>query len=293
MQQAHAQLQALSKTQAIIEFNLDGIILYANENFLSAVGYTLEEIQGKHHSLFVDPGYAAGHEYRQFWANLRDGRFDSGEYKRFAKGGREIWIQGAYNPILDANGKAFKVVKFASDVTSTKLEKANFQGQLNAIEKSQAVIEFNLDGTVRTANENFLTALGYTLDEIKGKHHSLFVELGYANSPMYRDFWSRLNQGQFDAGEYKRIAKGGREVWIQASYNPIFDMNGKPFKVVKYATDVTAAKVQNADYEGQLAAISKAQATIEFDLEGTDRHRERQLPDDSGLFAGRSEGQAP
>jgi methyl-accepting chemotaxis protein len=268
LQQAYAQLQAIGRSQAVIEFDPNGTVLHANDNFLAAVGYTLDEIRGKHHSMFVDPGFGSGYEYRQFWANLRDGRFDAGEYKRIAKGGREIWIQASYNPVLDAKRHVVKLVKFATDITATKLEKADLQGQLKAISKAQAVIEFNLDGTVRTANENFLSVLGYSLEEIKGKHHSVFVEPGYANSSMYRDFWSRLNQGQFASGEYKRIAKGGREVWIQASYNPIFDMNGQPFKVVKYATDVTAAKIQNADYEGQLAAISKAQATIEFDLDG-------------------------
>ncbi len=262
------QINAISRSQAVIEFALDGTILNANENFLSALGYTFDEVKGRHHSMFVDPAYAQSLEYRNFWARLNEGKFDAGEYKRLGKGGREVWIQASYNPILDLNGQPFKVVKYATDVTATKLQNADYQGQLEAIGKSQAVIEFNLDGTIRTANENFLKTVGYSLDEIKGKHHRMFVEPDYANSAIYRDLWARLSQGQFEAGEFKRITKSGREIWIQASYNPIFDMNGKPFKVVKYASDVTAAKVRNADYEGQLAAISKAQATIEFDLEG-------------------------
>ncbi|MFN8707453.1 MAG: methyl-accepting chemotaxis protein [Planctomyces sp.] len=268
LRDSEGQATAINRSQAVIEFNFDGTIRTANENFLKTVGYTLEEIRGKHHCMFVDSAYAASHEYRQFWAELNEGRYGSGEYKRFGKGGKEIWIQASYNPILDLNGRPFKVVKYATDVTATKLQSADYQGQLNAIGKSQAVIEFNMDGTIRAANENFLSTVGYTLEEICGKHHSMFVDSAYANSLMYRDFWARLNQGHFDSGEYKRIARGGREVWIQASYNPILDLNGKPFKVVKYATDVTAAKVRNADYEGQLAAIGKAQATIEFDLEG-------------------------
>ncbi len=263
------QLNAINKVMAVIEFELDGTIITANENFLSAVGYSLEEIQGRHHRLFCEPSLAQSNEYRLFWEALARGEFQAGEYKRVGKGGAEIWIQASYNPIFDAAGKPFKVVKYATDVTAAKMQTADFQGQLNAIGKAQAVIEFNLDGSVITANENFLNCLGYSLDEIKGKHHRMFAEPAYAQSPEYRLFWEKLNRGEFDAGEYKRIGQGGKEVWIQASYNPIFDMNGKPFKVVKYATDVTAQKLQNADYEGQLAAIGKSQAVIEFKMDGT------------------------
>ncbi|MSR63059.1 MAG: PAS domain S-box protein [Planctomycetes bacterium] len=263
------QAAAISKAQAVIEFKLDGTILTANENFLTTLGYRLDEIQGKHHSMFVEPGYAAGSEYRQFWGDLAAGKFQAAEYKRIGKGGKEVWIQASYNPILDANGKPFKVVKFATDITATKLRNADYQGQLEAISKAQAVIEFKLDGTILTANENFLTTLGYRLDEIQGKHHSMFVESSYRTSNEYLQFWGDLAAGKFQAAEYKRIGKGCKEVWIQASYNPIHDTNGKPFKVVKFATDITAAKLRNADYQGQLEAISKAQAVIEFKLDGT------------------------
>ncbi len=268
---SQGQLSAISKSQAVIEFSLDGTILNANENFLRTLGYTLDEIKGRHHSLFVDDQYRNSPEYSAFWARLNRGEFDAGEYKRVGKGGREIWIQASYNPIFDMNGKPFKVVKYATDVTAQKLQYADFRGQIDAIGKSQAVIEFNLDGTILNANENFLKTLGYTLDEIKGRHHSMFVEESYRNSPQYREFWARLGRGEFDAGEYKRIAKGGREIWIQASYNPILDMNGKPFKVVKYASDVTTQKTQLADFTGQLEAINKAQAVIEFNMDGTIR----------------------
>ena len=263
------QLAAIHKAQAVIEFDLAGMVLNANENFLAVLGYTLEEIQGRHHGMFVDPAYRESTEYKQFWRDLNDGKFQAAEFKRIGKGGREVWIQASYNPIFDEQGKPFKVVKFATDVTARKLKDADYQGQIAAIGKAQAVIEFNLDGTVIHANDNFLKALGYTLDEIKGRHHSLFVEPAFRESGEYRQFWRDLNDGKFQAAEYKRIGKGGREVWIQASYNPIFDLNGKPFKVVKYATDVTATKLQNADYQGQIAAISKAQTVVEFNLDGT------------------------
>jgi len=263
------QIAAISKAQAVIEFDLDGTILTANENFLGAMGYSLEEIRGRHHRMFVDGPYAAGAEYRQFWERLNAGEFQAGEFKRFGKNAKEVWIHASYNPILDAAGKPFKIVKFATDVTQTKLKNADYHGQLAAISKAQAVIEFNLDGTILTANENFLAVMGYRLDEVAGRHHSMFVDAAYGSSAEYRQFWANLNAGQFQSAEYKRFGKGGKEVWIQASYNPIVDLNGKPFKVVKFATDVTATKLQNADYQGQLAAINKSQAVIEFNLDGT------------------------
>ena len=262
------QIAAIGKAQAVIEFNMDGTVITANDNFLKALGYTLEEVRGRHHSMFVDEAYKQSPAYKEFWMKLNRGEYDAAEYKRIGKGGREVWIQASYNPILDLDGRPFKVVKYATDVTGQKLLNADYQGQIVAIGKAQAVIEFNMDGTVITANSNFLGALGYSLDEIKGKHHSMFVEEAYRQSPAYTEFWARLNRGEYQAAEYKRIGKGGREVWIQASYNPILDLNGKPCKVVKYATDVTAQKLLNADYQGQIAAIGKAQAVIEFNMDG-------------------------
>jgi methyl-accepting chemotaxis protein len=263
------QLAAIHKAQAVIEFDLSGTVLSANDNFLSVLGYTLEEIKGRHHGMFVESAYRDSAEYKQFWRDLNDGKFQAAEFKRIGKGGKEVWIQASYNPIFDAQGKPFKVVKFATDVTGRKLRDADFQGQIAAIGKVQATIEFALDGSVISANDNFLKVLGYTLEEIKGRHHSLFVEPAYRESSEYKQFWHDLNDGKFQAAEYKRIGKGGKEVWIQASYNPILDLNGKPFKVVKFATDVTANKLKNADYQGQIAAIGKTQAAIEFDLDGT------------------------
>ncbi|MGQ3028207.1 MAG: methyl-accepting chemotaxis protein [Ferrovibrionaceae bacterium] len=264
-----AVAQALDKSQAIIEFEMDGSVRSANQNFLALMGYRLEDIVGKHHRLFVPADVAAGDGYRQFWAALSRGEYQAGEFKRLAKDGREVWIQGSYNPVFSADGKPVTIVKYASDVTQTKLAAADAAGQIAAIGKSQAVIEFNLDGTIITANQLFLDALGYRAEEIVGRHHRMFVDPAYAGSAEYRRFWETLGRGEYQAAEYKRIGKGGREVWIQASYNPIFDLNGRPFKVVKYATDVTAAKLKAADSAGQLAAIGKSQAVIEFDMDGT------------------------
>jgi methyl-accepting chemotaxis protein len=237
-----AQIAAINKVQAVIEFNLDGTILNANDNFLRVVGYNLPEIQGRHHRMFVEPNYADSHEYKEFWASLNRGEFQAAEFKRLGKGGKEIWIQASYNPIFDVDGKLYKVVKFATDRTVTKLKNADYEGHLAAISKSLATIEFKLDGTIVFANENFLSVLGYTLPEIQGRHHSLFVDPAYATSNEYKEFWAKLNRGEFQAAEFKRVGKGGKEVWIQASYNPVFDLNGKPYKVVKYATDITNAK---------------------------------------------------
>ncbi|WP_322011388.1 PAS domain-containing methyl-accepting chemotaxis protein [Paraburkholderia sp. J12] len=231
---------ALNRVQAVIEFDMQGIILHANDNFLATVGYTLDEVRGKHHRMFCDPDYAQGEAYRQFWEKLGRGEFDRGEYRRLGKGGREVWINASYNPVIGDDGRPYKVIKFATDVTAIKQQHAEYEGRQRAIDKAQAVIEFDTGGNVIKANQNFLDTLGYRFDEIQGKHHRLFCEETYAASPEYREFWAKLNRGEFDSGRYKRIAKGGRVVWIQATYNPIFDVNGRLYKVVKFAIDVTA-----------------------------------------------------
>ena len=377
------KLDALSRSQAIIEFSLDGTIVEANENFLNAMGYSLGEIQGQHHSMFVEPDYKESSEYRSFWDALRRGEFQSGTYKRFGKGGREIWIQASYNPILDANGKPFKFVKFAVDVTDAQLaaREATFKssafagssvammmvdrdfmvtyvnestkellaknteafreiwpsfdpnaivgscidmfhknpahqrqllsdpsrlpyrtditvgdfkfalnvsavfdaqrnyvgnvlewadvtttrmnaGMLDALDRSQAVIEFSLDGTILNANQNFLSAMGYSLDEVRGQHHSIFVEQEYKNSTEYRAFWDSLARGEYQSDEYQRVAKGGREIWIQASYNPILDGNGNPFKVVKFASDITDVVMQRRRDEAERQERAAALALV-------------------------------
>jgi methyl-accepting chemotaxis protein len=254
-----AQAAAISRAQAVVEFNLDGTVVAANENFLNALGYSLDEIRGKHHSLFMPPDERGTAGYRAFWAALNQGESRAGEFKRIGKGGKEVWILASYNPVLDEKGKTFKVVKFATDVTQQKLKTADLAGQLAAIDKAQAVIEFNMDGTIITANHNFLATLGYGLSEIRGKHHRLFMPPDERDSAAYRDFWAALNRGDYRAGEFKRIGKGGREIYIQASYNPILDLNGKPFKVVKYATDTTRqvlVRMGNERVRGMMESVA-------------------------------------
>jgi len=235
----HGVLEAFDRSQAIIEFGLDGTIIRANANFLGVLGYTAEEVTGKHHRIFCDASYVASGAYGDFWAKLRRGEFDAGVYRRLRKDGREVWIQATYNPVFDTEGRPYRVVKLATDITEQKNQSAEAEGKLRAIDKAQAVIEFDLDGHVIAANKNFLDVLGYSLQEIQGKHHRIFCDPAYVSTPAYQDFWAKLRRGDYDAGIYRRITKDGGDCWIQATYNPILDANGKPHKVVKFATNIT------------------------------------------------------
>jgi methyl-accepting chemotaxis protein len=250
--ESRAILKALDRSQAVIEFTTEGRILAANENFCNAVGYSLAEIVGQHHSMFVAPDYAKSQDYRNFWARLARGEFFSAQYKRFGKGGREIWIEASYNPIM-RGGKPYKVIKFATDITERMRAELENGGKLNAISRAQAAIEFAPDGTILTANQNFLAALGYKLEEIVGKHHAMFCEKEYVRSAEYQAFWKDLRDGAFKSSEFTRIRKDGSKVYIQASYNPIFDEEGRVFKVVKFAIDVT----------GRVSAVEAIAAGLE------------------------------
>jgi methyl-accepting chemotaxis protein len=260
-------LAALNRSQAMIEFEPDGIIITANDNFLSVMGYDLLDVQGQHHSMFIDAEYAASPDYREFWEKLAAGEYQRARFRRFGKDGREVWIDASYNPLTGADGKVYRVVKVASDVTERHHASADARGQIAAISRSQAVIEFSLDGTILTANENFCSALGYRIEEIRGRHHRIFVLPEDAQSPSYAEFWRKLAAGGFWSGEYERIGKDGRKVWIQASYNPIFDANGRPQKVVKYASDITARKTAVEDLSAALAVL--AEGNLRCSLQST------------------------
>ncbi|MFC7292478.1 methyl-accepting chemotaxis protein [Hirschia litorea] len=255
-----AKIHALNQSLAVIEFNTDGIILAANENFLQTVGYKLSDIQGQHHAMFVTANDKASSEYAEFWRDLGKGIFKSAEFKRIGVNGKEIWIQATYNPILNKKGQVYKVVKFATDITERKLVDAKMRAQIEAINRSQAVIEFKPDGTIVEANENFLNALGYQLAEIKDKHHSMFVNEAEKVSKEYTQFWESLRDGKFQQAEYCRIRKNGDPIWIQATYNPVLDLNGKVVRVVKFATDITNM-VNERHKRGQL------QIKIDADLD--------------------------
>lgn len=255
-----AKLEAIGKSFAVIEFSLDGTILDANENFCEAVGYSLDEIKGNHHRIFVPEALRSSPDYKAFWASLGQGKAQTGEFLRIRKDGSEIWIQASYTAITDSSGRPVKVMKVAADITAEKMRSLSDKGQIDAIHRSQAVIEFELDGSIINANENFCQAVGYKLDEIIGKHHSIFVEASYRSDPDYRAFWDKLRSGQYHAGEFKRVSKTGEEIWIQATYNPILDSEGRPIKVVKFASDITAQVLERQ----RRAAIQKE---IDADLD--------------------------
>ena len=259
------QIAAIGKAQAVIEFKLDGTIITANENFLNVVGYRLEEVQGQHHSLFVEVAVRNSDDYRRFWEKLARGEYDANQYRRVAKGGRSVWLQASYNPIMDLEGKPFKVVKYATDVTEQVLAAVEAKSQVEATNRSLAIIKFSIDGKILWANDNFLNTVGYRLEEVQGQHHSMFVEQSARNSDDYRRFWEKLASGQPDSALYKRIGKGGKEVWIQASYNPVMDVDGKPHQVVKYATDVTAQVELSHEME---KSVAQTQEIIKSATEG-------------------------
>ncbi len=249
--------EALNRTQAIIEFDLRGHILHANEIFLQTMGYSLDELSGHHHRIFCDPVYAKSIEYQQFWHRLAEGETYSGEFMRMHKDGRSVWLQASYNPVLDASGKVQRIIKFATDITASKLQSADWKGMNDAIGRSNAVIEFDLQGNIRWANANFLRTLGYTDNEVIGKHHSMFCSRELVQSAEYRHFWADLAEGKFKSGRFQRIGKHEADVWIQATYNPILGVDGRPYKVIKFALDITAAVHREQTISKKIDEISR------------------------------------
>lgn len=261
-QNAKGVLSAIDKAFAYIEFDTDGKVQAANGNFLGALGYQLDEVVGKHHRSFVASDYASSAEYSEFWSELKEGKTQSGNYRRIAKDGREVWIQAVYAPVVDDIGRVTKIVKIATDITEAKVESINNERQLDEANRNQAVIEFDSDGIILTANQNFLDCVGYSMSEIKGKHHSMFVEPEYARSSDYAQFWVNLNDGRFQTSDFKRIAKGGREIWIQATYNPRFDASGNVNRVIKFATDITAKKAAEENLNRTLNLVAEHSQTL-------------------------------
>lgn len=275
-----AEIEAINKVQAIIKFDMNGTILDANENFLELMGYRLDEITGKQHRICIEEQYADSEEYQKFWSKLNRGESCSAEFKCVGKNDKEIWLQASCNPIFNSEGDPIEVIQLASDITAQKQAILDYQSQIDSVNKSQAVIEFNMDGNILTANDNFLSLVGYTLDEIKGKHHRIFVSKEDAASNEYTNFWEKLKRGEFQSAAFKRIGKNGKKLWIQAAYNPIFDSHGKPFKVVKYAFDIsdrkeTEERLRAREMEIKNTAVDlqeriKLFRTIVSDIEGGD-----------------------
>ncbi len=233
--------EAISRSLAIIEFDANGTILNVNDNYLKMLGYSLREVVGNHHRMLVLPQDANSSEYSRFWTKLREGEEITGEFVRLTKSGKRAWLAGSYSPVFDDAGSVTGVVAVASDLTSSKEQWVSLAGQAAAVDRGLAVIEFQLDGTIIRANQNFLSTMGYSLSEIQGRHHSIFVPEAIKNSSEYVDFWAAINRGQFHSGEFHRIDKSGNDVFIQASYNPITGLNGEIKSVVKYAINITDA----------------------------------------------------
>ena len=251
-------IDALHRVLGVVEFAPDGTILEANDNFLQIMGYKLDEIKGKHHRIFTDTATQQSHEYRQFWEKLNKGEFVAAEFKRIRSDKNAIYIQASYNPIFDSTGKIYKIVKFATDVTQRRIKNAKYEAQLKALNLSQATIEFTPDGMILDANDNFLQIMGYKLDEFKGKHHSMFVSAEHKNSPAYKNFWEVLRSGTFHSGEFDRYKKNGELIVISATYNPVFDDDGKLQSVIKIASDITKIKNENIQATNETVTVLEA-----------------------------------
>ncbi|MFK7995515.1 MAG: PAS domain S-box protein [Granulosicoccus sp.] len=259
--------------EACIEFDAKGNILAANELFLATMGYELGQIKGKHHSLFVDPKYAQSDDYTEFWNSLRSGRHKNAEFVRYSSEGQAVYLRANYIPVKNIFGKVTRVIKLAQDTTEEKLRSASFESQVDAIRRSQAVIEFDTAGRILFANDNFLNAMGYTLDEIQGMHHSMFLAQEHRDNHQYASFWQDLKAGKTQSGEFCRIHKSGKEVWIQANYTPVLDLTGQPHKIIKFATDITDIVEQRkisevlslvADGTNNSVVICRADGKIEY-----------------------------
>ena len=284
-------IAALGRSMAVIEFDLNGKVLSANENFLNTLGYSRDQIAGKSHRDFCLPALTNSPAYATFWQDLRAGKFVSGTFKRVDANGKVIWLEASYNPVLDERGQVLKVVKYALDVTAKVEQEAATRSKLTALDRAMAAIEFDLTGQVLDANDNFLNVMGYTLAEIKTKHHRLFCEPALINSPEYTDFWRRLNNGEFFTGQFKRIGKHGRVVWLEASYNPVYDGEGKLIKIVKFASDITERVEKfEEDSRGASRAYHISSETERFAEHGTQVIQEtasemRRIADNIGASA--------
>lgn len=243
-------LRSLDRSQAIIHFSPSGDILYANDNFLNALGYTLDEIVGKHHRMFCDEIYTKSADYQKFWEDIGHGKFKSGRFQRLDKNGNPVWIEASYNPVYNSKGELYKVVKFAADVSDAVKRTREY------FDKSMAVIYFRMDGTIKEANQKFLNATGYSLDEIKGQHHRIFCDPDYVETAEYEQFWKDLQNGLMQSGEYLRFSKTGDAIYLDASYTVEFDNDGNPQQVVKYARDITGQVHSNKEINRSLESTS-------------------------------------
>ncbi|MBV7316993.1 PAS domain-containing methyl-accepting chemotaxis protein [Shewanella sp. NIFS-20-20] len=266
LHEKEAYIQSIKDSVACIEFSPDGTILDANAHFLAVAGYTLDEVRGKHHQIFCCADYRNSPTYRQFWSDLAAGRSQSGIFQRINKQGEDIWLSATYFPIRQ-NGNVQRVMKIASDVTLDKKKSDTQSAVFDALSRSQAVIEFTPDGKIITANANFLSAMGYSRDQIVGQHHRMFCyDRFYDENP---HFWNDLKNGQYKSGQFERKLSSGQTIWLEATYNPIKDEAGKVVKVIKFATDISDRVNQDkAVREAAEIAYSTSEETAQIAQQG-------------------------
>ncbi|WP_039755777.1 methyl-accepting chemotaxis protein [Chromobacterium haemolyticum] len=263
-------LSAIDRSMAMIQFTPDGIVTNVNENFLRTMGYRREEVIGKHHRIFCDKNHVSSAAYAEFWQKLKRGEPVNGRFSRYAKNGDEIWLEASYTPVLSSDGQVCGVVKVASDISEQVHQEQSDQAIRLAISRSMAQIEFDLDGNIQDANENFLNTFGYTLAEIRGKHHRMLCDADYAASPDYAEFWRQLRQGKFFQGQFKRLSKNGQTIWLEATYNPVYDLNGKPVRVVKFAQDISRRVQQlQTQAENAQSAVEVSVNTEQLSVKGS------------------------
>ena len=262
-------VDALHRTVAMIEFSPDGTILEANDNFCLVMGYRRDEIVGQHHRIFCTAELAGSAEYGRFWEQLRRGDAFSGKFERQRKDGSAVWLEATYIPVRDAGGAVRRIVKIASDITARIVEATHTRNLVSALDRSMAVIEFDVDGIIQGANDNFLATLGYRLEEIRGRHHRMFCTPEFVDSPAYQDMWHQLARGEFFAGECERVHKNGQSIWLEATYNPIQDDSGKIYRVIKVATDITERVLRHqAGQRGVRTAYEVSRETEQLSADG-------------------------
>jgi methyl-accepting chemotaxis protein len=263
------RLDAIEKNIATIRFTPNGIITYANTLFLSSTGYQIDEIIGQHHKIFCEPQLYNSSDYSNFWQKLASGSPQKGIFKRIRKNGSTIWLEATYSPIINEDNQVVEVIKLCSDVSERQLELLSLHAKSNSISRSMAVIEFTPDGEIISANENFLNAMGYQLNEIKGRHHRIFCyDSFYIQNP---EFWNTLKHGNFYSGQFERKTASGERIFLEATYNPVIDEENKVIKVIKFATDITSQKQKTEKI--RLAAelsFTTAEETSQISVRGID-----------------------
>jgi methyl-accepting chemotaxis protein len=266
VQLAAEHYRAISSSHAIIWFSPEGLVQGANENFCKALGYAPEEIVGRHHRMFVEEAHTQTSEYQRFWRDLAAGKAQRGQFRRISKTGADVWIEASYDPII-RNGKVVGVVKIAADITTSKVSALHNESILKALERSVGVIEFDPSGVIVDANKSFCAVVGYDRADLVGQRHSMLCEPEYATSKAYELFWQKLRSGEFFSDTFRRLGKGGREVWIQATYNPVFNTRGEIYRIVKFATDITG-RMQAVGVLGEaIGQLAKGNLAIQLSQE--------------------------